>query len=160
MTEDKNTNPIEDQDRVTKIENQTNNNCQQFFGPVSGCVFAMPGSHVTQTTSPTPSSSPNSPIASSPSFDQYLTVAYRDKRKGDYENMLSVIRQSSWSDKDRARFALAVYNANILVPRTRPQNFSDWYQIFCDLFGFTYHKDYEPGKLTPNEATRQIELYL
>ena len=28
------------------IENQTNNNCQQFFGPVSGCVFAMPGSTV------------------------------------------------------------------------------------------------------------------
>jgi hypothetical protein len=28
------------------IENQTNNNCQQFFGPVSGCVFAMAGSTV------------------------------------------------------------------------------------------------------------------
>ena len=28
------------------IENQVNNNCQQFFGPVSGCVFAMPGSDV------------------------------------------------------------------------------------------------------------------
>ena len=28
------------------IENQVNNNCQQFYGPVSGCVFAMPGSHV------------------------------------------------------------------------------------------------------------------
>lgn len=28
------------------IEHQENNNCQQFFGPVSGCVFAMPGSHV------------------------------------------------------------------------------------------------------------------
>ena len=28
------------------IEHQENNNCQQFFGPVSGCVFAMPGSYV------------------------------------------------------------------------------------------------------------------
>ena len=28
------------------IENQVNNNCQQFFGPVSNCVFAMAGSHV------------------------------------------------------------------------------------------------------------------
>lgn len=28
------------------IENQVNNNCQQFFGTVTGCVFAMPGSHV------------------------------------------------------------------------------------------------------------------
>lgn len=28
------------------IEHQENNNCQQFFGPVSGCVFAMAGSTV------------------------------------------------------------------------------------------------------------------
>lgn len=28
------------------IENQVNNNCHQFFGQVSGCVFAMPGSTV------------------------------------------------------------------------------------------------------------------
>lgn len=29
------------------IEHQENHNCQQFFGPVSGCVFAMAGSYVT-----------------------------------------------------------------------------------------------------------------
>jgi len=108
-----------------------------------------------------PSPSPSEPyLAKSPSLAQYLTVAYRDKRKGDYENMLSIIHQSSWTDKDHARFALAIYNANILVPRTKPHTFSEWYQLFCNMFGFTYHKDYEPGKLTPNEATRQIELYL
>ena len=28
------------------IEHQENNNCQQFYGPISGCVFAMPGSTV------------------------------------------------------------------------------------------------------------------
>ena len=28
------------------IEHQENHNCQQFFGPVSGCVFAMAGSYV------------------------------------------------------------------------------------------------------------------
>ncbi len=33
------------------IENQVNNNCQQFYGPISGCVFAMPGSHVHMTPS-------------------------------------------------------------------------------------------------------------
>ncbi len=29
------------------IEHQENHNCQQFFGPISGCVFAMPESSVT-----------------------------------------------------------------------------------------------------------------
>lgn len=28
------------------IENQVNNNCQQFFGEIKECVFAMPGSTV------------------------------------------------------------------------------------------------------------------
>lgn len=30
------------------ITHQTNNNCQQFFGPVTGCVFGMPGCNVYQ----------------------------------------------------------------------------------------------------------------
>ena len=33
--------------KPANIERQENHDCQQFFGPVSGCVFAMPGSHVT-----------------------------------------------------------------------------------------------------------------
>lgn len=33
----------------SNITHQTNNNCQQFFGPVTGCVFAMPGANVYQT---------------------------------------------------------------------------------------------------------------
>ena len=28
------------------IREQHNHNCQQFFGPVSNCVFAMPGANV------------------------------------------------------------------------------------------------------------------
>lgn len=35
------------------IENQVNNNCQQFFGKVENCVFAMAGSHVGMPTSST-----------------------------------------------------------------------------------------------------------
>jgi len=46
------TQPIEDQDRHTIIEHQENNQCQQFFGTVSGCVFAMSGSTVTQHSAP------------------------------------------------------------------------------------------------------------
>lgn len=33
------------------IKEQHNHNCQQFFGPVTGCVFAMPGANVYQTPS-------------------------------------------------------------------------------------------------------------
>lgn len=34
------------------IHEQHNTNCQQFFGPVTGCVFAMPGANVYQTPQP------------------------------------------------------------------------------------------------------------
>lgn len=36
------------------ITHQTNNNCQQFFGPVTGCVFAMPGANVCPPSAPAP----------------------------------------------------------------------------------------------------------
>lgn len=35
------------------IHEQQNHGCQQFFGPVTGCVFAMPGANVYQTPSST-----------------------------------------------------------------------------------------------------------
>ena len=41
--------PMEDQPaKPIYIEKQENHNCQQFYGPVTGCVFAMPGATVNQ----------------------------------------------------------------------------------------------------------------
>ena len=41
--------PMEDQpEKPQYIHEQHNHNCQQFFGPVTGCVFAMPGAVVNQ----------------------------------------------------------------------------------------------------------------
>ena len=41
--------PMEDQPaKPVYIEKQENHNCQQFYGPVTGCVFAMPGATVYQ----------------------------------------------------------------------------------------------------------------
>ncbi len=45
---------IDDNGRKLELKNPTihqkNENCQVFNGPISGCVFAMPGSQVTQQT--------------------------------------------------------------------------------------------------------------
>ncbi|MBP3756131.1 MAG: hypothetical protein J6I61_02495 [Prevotella sp.] len=44
---------MSDKTKILKTDNatiyQTNDNCQVFNGPISGCVFAMPGSTVNQT---------------------------------------------------------------------------------------------------------------
>lgn len=43
---------MKDEEKKLELKNptiyQTNENCQVFNGPISGCVFAMPGSNVTQ----------------------------------------------------------------------------------------------------------------
>lgn len=50
--------------KPTYIAQQTNNNCQQFYGPISGCVFAMPGAQVTQQMAPQKASSTTAEKAS------------------------------------------------------------------------------------------------
>lgn len=49
MTDNKNLVPKDDEIKSTHIQHQENHNCQQFFGPISGCVFAMPGANVTMS---------------------------------------------------------------------------------------------------------------
>lgn len=49
-----NTTPVTPNVTPANITHQTNNNCQQFFGPVTGCVFAMPGANVYQQPTPAP----------------------------------------------------------------------------------------------------------
>lgn len=53
------------------IGKQENNNCQQFFGPVSGCVFAMPGSHVTM---PSEKPSPQQPRVPQPGEELFRFI--------------------------------------------------------------------------------------
>lgn len=55
------------------IEHQENNNCQQFYGPISGCVFAMPGSTVNMQA-PQPKQEPMEPI-SKKEIDDFIKKA-------------------------------------------------------------------------------------
>lgn len=48
MDSNKQPSTSEEAKKPTYIENQTNQNCQQFFGTINGGIFAMPGSNVTQ----------------------------------------------------------------------------------------------------------------
>lgn len=46
------TTPVTPNVTPANIHEQHNTNCQQFFGPVTGCVFAMPGANVYQQPEP------------------------------------------------------------------------------------------------------------
>lgn len=48
------------------IKEQHNTNCQQFFGPVTNCIFAMPGSNITQQPALPPQQAASTPRVTRP----------------------------------------------------------------------------------------------
>lgn len=95
-------------------------------------------------------------------FYQFFTIAYREKRKNDFTKLIELLTNPSFSDKDRARFAWAIYQAKkaILMPSKQPHTFTSWYRTCCKACGWNDSITYEPGKLTPNDATNLIQNYL
>jgi len=148
---------MEDQDRHTIIQQQTNNNCQQFFGPVSGCVFAMPGSQVTQTS--TPSSNPNTPQNPLSELENYLTYEYCKRYPQNYNAAIEKIKSSNWNDKDHARVALAFHESTIMSSK-KPASFLTWYCIYCNAFNVQFHEEYTPSHLDDNKVSLDFKKYL
>ena len=111
------------------------------------------------SSQPTPQPTQATPTRTIESFASMFTFGYCERRKNDFENMLALIQEPQWEPKDRARFALAIYQSDNLVPKTKPNTFKEWYQICCETFGWE-QGNYEPRKLTDNKATQQIKAYL
>lgn len=99
-----------------------------------------------------------------PKFEKFrslLTVPYLN-RKRECDAMLDLITQDGWSKKDRARFALALYESgNVALKREHISTFAQWYDICRELLGWGTDKlAYRRHELTPNEATDKIKMYL
>ena len=68
-------------------------------------------------------------------FRSLLTVPYLN-RKRECDAMLDLITQDGWSKKDRARFALALYESgNVALKREHISTFAQWYDICRELLG-------------------------
>ena len=63
------------------IHEQHNHGCQQFFGPVTGCVFAMPGANVYQTLSSTKTDSSSKKSSSLPDVSAAKIKKARQNKK-------------------------------------------------------------------------------
>ena len=111
------------------------------------------------SSQPSPKPTQTTPTRTLESFAKMFTFGYYERRKNDFENMLALIQEPQWESKDRARFALAIYKSDNLMPKTKPNSFKEWYQICCETFGWE-QGNYEPRKLTDNKATQQIKAYL
>ena len=98
-------------------------------------------------------------VVSKKTFKDYISLRYQSPNSTAFDNICSLISEQRWTAKDKARFALKIYESSIMVPRMKPNTFKEWYNIFCSLFAIT-PGNYEPNKLTDNKATRQIEIYL
>jgi hypothetical protein len=61
------------------------------------------------------------------------------------------------SDADWARYALAIYEADVFVHR--PRGFNNWLPVFCQLFGREVAYQV-PNKLKRTACERDISAYL
>ena len=94
-------------------------------------------------------------------FRSLLTVPYLN-RKRECEAMIELITRDGFCKKDRARFALALYKSgNVALQRENIRTFADWWRTCCNLLAWEgADAPYKESQLTPNNATKQIKLYL
>lgn len=94
------------------IHEQHNSQCQQFFGPVTGCVFAMPGAHVSPPVNTGPAASSNNggktrkkKTGNDATGHEVLSLTF-SRRKGVMEQhfalVLSVLQKEGWIMSDSA----------------------------------------------------------
>ncbi len=90
-------------------------------------------------------------------FESVFSLRYR--RTEDYNRLLQFLESERLdaSDNDWARYALALYHANIFVHR--PAGFTKWLPKFCELFGrdVTYR---EPSTLNRTKCQKDITAFL
>ena len=87
--------------------------------------------------------------------------AYRYRSSPKFQQLLDFLESErrTASDPDWCRHALALYDANIFFKEARPQTFTEWFPMFCQLFGrqakFRFPKD-----ITRSPAKNDISPYL
>ena len=150
--------PLIIQKQEGNITNNQYENCVFYCGttpqdmPVQTTSIVKPTEEITEV------------IESQPNLDKFrslLTVPYRN-RKRECEAMLDLLTQDGWNKKDRARMALALYKSgNVALQREHITTFRQWWRICCELLGWEgADASYKESQLTPNQATKNIELYL
>jgi hypothetical protein len=95
-------------------------------------------------------------------FENYLAVAFYQKRESDYNAALDMICDTDYSDREKAYFALVLYQTQgILKTSKRPKTFNAWYKVFCDIFHLKYHADYHPDKIAvASDKAKLFDTYV
>ena len=109
-----------------------------------------------RNSKPSSASKPQIQIADA---DLEKTFSFVFRRTDDYRRMMDflIAERDIASDTDWARYALAMYRANIFV--SRPRGFTKWLPEFCRMFGRNVPYQ-DPNKLDRAQCERPIEVYL
>lgn len=104
----------------------------------------------------------NEPSPTNPDLEKFEKLfIFKYRGTVDYEQLMSLIQNPEYNkDKDRARFALAIYNSDKLLCQYRTNTFRKWLKFCDELFNWNLKTFYDPIKLTPNELTTKIAKYL
>lgn len=152
---------------------------QNNFGQVnhienSQVVISRDGLHIHQTDGDVPdtilpndgivvSSSDNDSAINAEELRKSVKLSYLRETQpiNLFENMLKILSEPNWADKDYARFALILYNSKRLNESETRKPFSKWYKHFAeDIIHCSYHKDYKQSNLKETEKTKVIKSFL
>ena len=85
-------------------------------------------------------------------FADYFIAPFKGIGEGNINNYEKL--EASLIDKDRkrsgieyAKIAYLIYTSKKILPRKKPNTFSDWYKFFCKVVGCEYNSEYKPSKL-------------
>lgn len=102
--------------------------------------------------------------AKSPSMDKLSKVfTFKFRQELGFSLMVDFLaeekeRTDFYADSDWARYALTIYEWNPCVLQKRPNTFKEWLPKFCELFGRTFVRDYEPNKLQSNRENKMTSF--
>ena len=121
------------------------------------CLFEGMEYYLDEWTKPVAKELPEKEVKPKITLEDIFSLRFR--RTDDYNRMLQFLESERLeaSDPDWARYALALYEANIFV--RRPARFTQWLPKFCELFG--RHVAYrEPSSLKRTPCQKDITVYL
>ncbi|MBQ6984195.1 MAG: hypothetical protein IJQ20_04625 [Paludibacteraceae bacterium] len=93
-------------------------------------------------------------------IEHLFTFNYRNSTS--FSLLIDYLRDEclSASDADWARHALALYDNWRGFLKTKPSSFKNWLVDFCNLFGRTWTRDYEPKKLKSANKQSKVPSFL
>lgn len=91
------------------------------------------------------------------SLKKYFVSSFKGAGSSiDYFGYLVDDIKKAQTAKDAARMALLIYNSDKMIKSQKPNTFTEWYRVFCEMTGHIYNPEYKPSKLDTESIKNRL----